>query len=360
MPIDYVVDEPHRGAIGDLRPFQMSGFEGLRCIMFGELPGPPPSRMFGSRVTDVGLGKATFSMPITKWLEDGFGLIWAGIYALFADAPLGTALWTGLPAGKTATTSELNMSFLRPVTGDTTDLIGRAETIHLSRQVGLSSIHITDQNGRLLAYGSTKCLIVDVPVEPEAELPPADTGPDDPPDPYLREAPPREAYVPTNDIINGVPIEIQRGTLDGSIAFPIWRTTGLRPTSVEDGEVTMSLPTSPWFSNGGPAVYGGTLAWLADHVMGASVYSTLGPGDVFGTLDLNVRFMRPAMINSGDLQARGEVTHRGNRLRMASAEIVDAAGKKAAMATSSVLLFPGGVRDFVRGRSLEEIIATQT
>jgi hypothetical protein len=24
------------------------------------------------------------------------------------------------------------------------------------------------------------------------------------------------------------------------------------------------------------------------------------------------------------------------------------------------LLFPGGVRDFVRGRSLEEIIATQT
>jgi hypothetical protein len=56
-----------RGAIGDLRPFQMSGFEGLRCIM-----------------------------------------------------------------------SELIMSFLRPVTGDTTDLIGRAETIHLSRQASES------------------------------------------------------------------------------------------------------------------------------------------------------------------------------------------------------------------------------
>ncbi len=357
MPVDYIVDEPPRGAIGDLRPFQRRGFEGLRSIMRGDLPVAPPSRMFGSRVTDVGLGKATFSMPVTRWIEDGFGIMWAGVFALFADAPLGTALWTGLPAGKTATTSELNMSFVRPATRETSVLVGRAETIHLSRQVGLSTVSITDQNGRLLAWGSTKCLIIDVPVDPDIELPEPDTGPVDPPDPYLREPPPGDAYVTQDEIINGVPIEIQRRLVNKEYVFPIHRTTGLSVSSIDDGVGTLTLPTSPWFSNGGPSVYGGVLAWLADHAMGGAVYSTLGPGDVFGTLDLNVRFMRPALINSGDLTAHGEVTHRGRRVRMAAADIVNSEGKRVAMATSSVLLLPGGVREMAKGRLPDEIVA---
>jgi uncharacterized protein (TIGR00369 family) len=127
--------------------------------MGGELPAPPIFRLTGMRPTEAGLGKATFSMPVTRWLEDGFRLYWGGVYALFADAPLAAAVWTTLPAGKMVTTSELNMSFVRPMSRKTGNMIGRAETVHAGRQVGLSRIEVTDQEGRMLAFGSTRCLI---------------------------------------------------------------------------------------------------------------------------------------------------------------------------------------------------------
>jgi uncharacterized protein (TIGR00369 family) len=354
-----ITDEPHRGAIGDLRPFQHTGIEALRRTISGEFPGPPPTRLIGSRITDVGLGTVSYSMPITRWLEDSHGLIEAGIFALFADAPLATALWTGLPAGRVATTSEINMSFVRPTSRATKSLIGRAETIHLGQQVGLSSISITDQTGRFLAHGTTKCLIADVPVDPGADYPTPDTGPTDTPDPYLREDPPPNAYWSPEEITGMIPIKLMRLALASDRRFPVWRLTGYEPVDVTPGSLTARIPSSPWFSNGGPAVYGGILAWLADHSMGGAVFSTQEPGDLFAPLDLNVRYIRPAMISSGDLTATSHVRHHGSRLRVSACEITNAEGKTVAMATSSALIVPGGARQLVAGRTPDDILADQ-
>ena len=59
--------------------------------------------------------------------------------------------------------------------------------------------------------------------------------------------------------MNGTPIELQRRTIAGEKVFPVWRLTGYRPTAVEDGHATGVLPSSAWFSNGGPSIYGGLL-----------------------------------------------------------------------------------------------------
>lgn len=359
MAIRDVTEEPHRGSIGDLRVFQHTGFESLRRTMSGEFPAVPPARLIGSKVTDVGLGTVSYSMPVTRWLEDSHGLIEAGIFAFFADAPLATALWTGLPAGQVSTTSELNMSFVRPVNHSTTHMIGRAETIHLGRQVGLSSIRITDQTGRLLAYGTTKCLIAEMPVDLDADYPAPDLGPNDTPDPYLRPDPPAEAYWTAEEIATLVPIDLMRLAVDTNRRFPIWSLTGWRPLEVSPGALSASCPSSPWFSNGGPAVYGGFLAWMADHSMGGAVYSTLDVGDLFAPLDLNVRYVRPALINSGDLTATAEVRHHGKRMRVSAAEITDGTGRTVAMATSSALVVPGGARALLQGRQPDEIVGAE-
>jgi uncharacterized protein (TIGR00369 family) len=174
-----IVDEPFRGSIGDPRAFERPGLETFRRYIREELPLPPMSRLAGMRPTEAGLGKSTFTMPITRWLEDGFGLYWGGVYALFADAPLAAAIWTTLPQGKAIATSELSLSFVRPMSRETSNMIGRAETIHSGSQVGLSTVQITDQKGRLVASGSTRCLISDVPADVlthDAPPPPANTG----------------------------------------------------------------------------------------------------------------------------------------------------------------------------------------
>jgi uncharacterized protein (TIGR00369 family) len=98
------------------------------------------------------------------------------------------------------------------------------------------------------------------------------------------------------------------------------------------------------------------IAWFAEAAMGSAVYSSVGPGEVFGTLDLNVRFTRPALINSGDLTVNAEVTHEGRRLRIASAEVVNSEGKMVAMATSSALVVEGGIRALMQGWIPDEVL----
>jgi len=353
--MDDITSEPCRGAIGDLRAFQQTGMETFRHFIRGRLPGPPMSRLLGLHATDVGLGKATFAMPVTRWLEDGFGLCWGGVYALLADGSLACAIWTTLPAGQAATTSELSLSFVRPITRDTTSLVARAETIHVSRDVGLSTVLITDQEGRMLAFGSTRCLIANVPV-PSGELPVPDLGPSEPPDPWRRPAP-EDGYFTLDEVLNGVPLELQQQTTSGRKIVPVWRLTGYRTTSVEDGRATGRLPSSPWFSNGSTSIYGGMLAWAAEFTMGAAVYATLGAGDIFGTLDMHIRFTRPALIDTGDLTFNATVQHRGRRLRVSACEVDNAQGQRVAMATSSALVIEGGARELTKGRLPDEILA---
>jgi uncharacterized protein (TIGR00369 family) len=353
---EFTLGEPHRGAIGDMRAFQLPGLESARRYVRGELPGAPINRLTGLRPTDVGLGKATFSMPITRWYEDPFGLVWAGVFALFADAPLGIAIWTGLPPGKTVATSELNLSFVRPFTRDTGNLVGRATSIHQGRQVGLSQLEISDRNGRIMGHGTTRCLIMDVPVDLVAEYPEPETGAEDGPDPYLREPPKEDAYFDLETVINGEPIEIQKRIIAGEVTPNIKHYTGAQWIHKGKGNITGVFPTSPWFSSGGPNLYGGVIAWFAEAAMGSAVYSSVGPGEVFGTLDLNVRFTRPALINSGDLTITAEVTHMGRRLRIASAEVVNAEGKLVAMATSSALVVEGGIRALMQGWIPDEVL----
>ncbi len=352
--MEYVTDEPHRGAIADPRAFRQSGLETFKRFIRGDLPGPPVSRLLGMRPTEAGLGKATFTMPVTPWLEDGFGLYWGGVFALFADAPLASAIWTTLPPGKAVTTSELSMSFVRPMSRKTANMIGRAETVHSGSQVGLSMIQITDQDGRMLAFGSSRCLISDVPGALPGGAAPPEPEPSETPDPFRRPAP-GNGYFSAEEILRGTPIDLQRKSMTRE-PFPVWRLTGYRPTVVEEGRVHAAIPSSAWFSNGSPGIYGGLLAWASEFTMGAAVYSTLSAGDVFATLDMHIRFTRPALVGSGDLKLAATVRHSGRRLRVTSCDVDNAEGKRVAMATASALVVDGGVRELAKGRLPEEIL----
>jgi acyl-coenzyme A thioesterase PaaI-like protein len=238
----------------------------------------------------------------------------------------------------------------------TANMVGRAEVVHSGSQVGLSMIQITDQDGRMLAFGSTRCLISDISFDEGAEYTPPDLGPTEPADPYLR-PPPEDGYFNLEQVMHGIPIDLQRGTIAGERVFPVWHHTGYRPTSIEDGHATGQLPTSPWFSNGGFAIFRGLLAWAAEFTLGAAVYSTLGPNDVFATLDMHIRFTRPALVNSGDLSLAASVNHRGRLLRVLSCNVDNVEGKRVAMATSSALVVKGGVRELRKGRLPDEILA---
>lgn len=68
---------------------------------------------------------------------------------------------------------------------------------------------------------SNRCIIADVPVDPGTEFDPPNTGPDDPPDPYLREPPAESCYYSLDDILDGVPIELEGKAVRRDIVSPI-------------------------------------------------------------------------------------------------------------------------------------------
>ena len=354
-----ITDEPYRGAIADLRALQQPGLDTFRRYIHGELPLPPIWRLTGMRPTEAGLGQATFSMPITPWLADGTGIYWGGIYALFADSPLASAIWTTLPAAKVLTTSELNICFVRPITAQTSNIIGHARTVHSGSQVGLSTVQISDQDGRTLAFGRSRCLISAFPVDPEDVFPAPALGPASPEDPFLR-AGPSSDFCNLHELADWTPIDLQRNTIEQGRTHPVWLLTGYRVTEIEDGLCRSTLPSSSWFSNGSFSINGGLLAWAADFTMGAAVYSTLPAGDLFATLDMHVRFIRAANIESGPLTLVAEVHHRGRQLRVSTCNINNADGKRVAMATGSALVIPEGAKMLSDGMKPEEIIASAT
>jgi uncharacterized protein (TIGR00369 family) len=59
----------------------------------------------------------------------------------------------------------------------------------------------------------------------------------------------------------------------------------------------------------------------------------------YTSLDLNVKFLRPATVGSGVLRCEGTVIKRGRLTALAEARLTDDAGRLVAHATSSCLLF---------------------
>lgn len=335
--------EPVRGEPGDPALLGLSGLEVMRAAVRGQIARPPIHHLTGLRPVEASPAAATFVMPATPWLLSPPGVYSAGVVAWLADAPLGTAVFTTLPAGKANVTSDLSMSFLRPASPSSGRLIGRARLVHAGRSLGLSEVHVEDGDGRVLAHGTTRMFIFDA-ISPAPEPPelPDRWAPRsyDTPDPYLRPA--VGAAVPQEvwDRCSG--LDVTRMLMSGELAPPpIHHLMGMRTVEAEEGSVTMQMPASGWLMSPAGMVYGGALALFADFALTVAVGTTVPPGTAHSPLDLKVNFLRPAFCDGRDLVARATVTHRGKSMAVSTTEILNADAKRVAVGTSSSLILPG-------------------
>ncbi|HMD95686.1 MAG TPA: PaaI family thioesterase [Trebonia sp.] len=134
-------------------------------------------------------------------------------------------------------------------------------------------------------------------------------------------------------------LEFLRAIMDGELPPPpIASLLGFRPSKVELGHVVFEGTPDESVYNPIGTVHGGLVCTLADTVAACAVHSTLPAGVRYTSIDLNVSYTRPVTKDSGSLRAIGTVVKPGRRIAFASAEILDAAGKVVATATSSCLV----------------------
>jgi uncharacterized protein (TIGR00369 family) len=119
---------------------------------------------------------------------------------------------------------------------------------------------------------------------------------------------------------------------------PAVRTLGLEPVEAHSGRVTFRLDPGEYHLNPFGIVHGGVLAAMVDTAMGCAVHSLLPPAVGYVTAELSIRFLRPAVATGGPLICIGEVDHQGRTTMVASARVVDPAGRLVALASSTCMV----------------------
>lgn len=336
--------EPVRGGHPDKALLGLPGVEQLRAALAGYQPRAPLSHLTGLRLVEVGIGTAVFEMPLTGWLRAPQGGISIGPLAIAADAALGCAVQSGLPAATPLTTSELSLRMLAPAQPGTS-VIARGELIHARRRIALSQVSLTDAHGRLLAHGSSLCFLLPqlspVPQPPEL-LERVEDVSYGTPDPWEREPQGEVVSQDAWDRFSG--LEVMRARLGGEFGStaPIAQLTGLRLTGVSEREATFVMPATQWLCAPPPGrVQGGAVALLAETALGAAVQTTLPAKTAVAPIDLKVNYLRPLASDGREASARATVVHAGRRIAVAHAEVQDADGKPIALATGSAMILPG-------------------
>lgn len=137
-------------------------------------------------------------------------------------------------------------------------------------------------------------------------------------------------------------LEFLRAVVAGEVPPPpIGETIGMRWESVEQGRVVFGITPEEFHYNPIGTVHGGVFATLLDSACGCAVHSTLPAGTGYTTLDITVKYLRPATVDTGPVRCVGEVVHAGSRTALAEASVTDSSGRRLAHATSSCMILGG-------------------
>ncbi|SET33135.1 PaaI family thioesterase [Paracoccus homiensis] len=141
---------------------KLSGLELFTRMIAGELPSPPVSEVSNQWMTSVEKGRVTWTCSPPANFVNPMGGVHGGWAMTVLDSALACAVHSALPAGRGYTTVEVKTNLTRaPRLGETYTCLG--EVITLGRSIGTSEAKLVDQDGRVMAFGTTTCLIMDMP-----------------------------------------------------------------------------------------------------------------------------------------------------------------------------------------------------
>ena len=132
----------------------------LRAIRDGRLPAPPIAKLLGMALVDVEEGRAAFSLTPAEQHYNPIGVVHGGIAFTMLDSAMGCSVQSLLPPGRGYTTLEIKANLVRAITKDTGPIRASAAVVHMGRQTATAEGRIEDSQGKLLAHGTTTCIIL--------------------------------------------------------------------------------------------------------------------------------------------------------------------------------------------------------
>jgi uncharacterized protein (TIGR00369 family) len=147
------------GTVDADRRKEMSGLEFVQGLADGSLPLNTIAETLGYDVSEAASGRVIIAAEPSDRLLNPAGTVHGGFAATLLDSCMGLAIQSTLEKGVSSTTLEFKISLVRPITSDTGMLRAEGVVLTVGRRVGTAEGRITDSKGRLLAHGTTTCLI---------------------------------------------------------------------------------------------------------------------------------------------------------------------------------------------------------
>ena len=138
------------GTVSADRQKEMSGLEFVQGLVDGTLPLNTIAETLGYDVTEAVSGRVVVTVEPSGIHLNPAGTVHGGLAATLLDSCMGLA-------GQT--TLEVKISLVRPITPETGLIKAEGVVLSRGRRVGTAEGRVTDGNGRLLAHGTTTCLI---------------------------------------------------------------------------------------------------------------------------------------------------------------------------------------------------------
>jgi uncharacterized protein (TIGR00369 family) len=137
----------------------LDGVDLFKGVAEGRLPAPPISKVLGFKVTEVEKGRVVFAYTPLFDHYNPLGTVHGGIAATLLDSVMGCSVHTTLKAGTGYTTVEIKISYVRAMTDGTGPVQAEGKVINVGSRIATAEGRLVDSAGRLLAHGTTTCLI---------------------------------------------------------------------------------------------------------------------------------------------------------------------------------------------------------
>jgi uncharacterized protein (TIGR00369 family) len=139
----------------------LSGLEAMRALADGTVPPPPIAVLLGFRLVEVDEGRAVFTGVADEFHYNPIGVVHGGLAATLLDSAMGCSVHTTLRPGESYTTAELKVNLVRAINGGTPLRCEGTVLYKGRRQATAEGKLLEATTGKLLAHGTTTCLMLE-------------------------------------------------------------------------------------------------------------------------------------------------------------------------------------------------------
>ena len=143
------------------QPDLRSGLERLQAVLRGDGPAAPIGRTLDFRLVEVEHGRAVFQGAPAQAHYNPLGSVHGGWFAALLDSAVGCAVHSTLAAGRSYTTLELKVNYVRALTDRVARVRAVGEVVHVGRRVATAEARLFGPDDRLYAHATTTCLVFD-------------------------------------------------------------------------------------------------------------------------------------------------------------------------------------------------------